>query len=148
MPEDIQRIVDSVLELWNTGNAEVTKRLYAESAERYDPTPPEPARGPQQIARFVAEVRTAFPDFKLEIKRRVAEGDQLVTQWTCTGTQKGEFQGIPATGKRINLTGVALTRIENGKVVEERVYFDRLTMLEQLGAVPGGTQTEAKRTAG
>jgi len=144
MTQDIQRIVDCVIELWNTGNAEVAKQLYAEGAERYDPNQPGPARGAQQIARYVAEVRTGFPDFKLEVKQRVAEGDRLVTQWTCTGTHKGEFQGISASGKRVNITGVALARIENGKVAEERVYFDRLALLEQLGAVPGPAQTGAK----
>ncbi len=145
MPEDIQRLVDSVIEFWNTGNPEVAKRLYAENAERRDPNKAEPARGPQEIARYVAEIHTGFPDFKLEIKQRVAEADRLVTQWTCTGTHKGEFQGISATGKRIEITGLALVRIENGKVAEERVYFDRLTMLEQLGAVPGAMQGEVKR---
>lgn len=139
MPENIQRLVDSVIELWNTGNPEVAKQLYAENAERYDPNQPEPNRGPQQITRYISEVRTGFPDFKLEIKQRTAEGDRLVTHWTCTGTHKGEFQGIPPSGKRINISGLALARIENGRVAEERVYFDRLTMLEQLGAVPRAT---------
>lgn len=148
MPEDIQRLVDSVIALWNTGNPEVARQLYGEGAERSDPNQSEPARGPQQIARYVAEVRAGFPDFKLEIKQRVAEGNRLVTYWTCTGTHKGDFQGIPPTGKRIEITGLALNRIENGKVAEERVYFDRLTMLEQLGVAPGAVQTGAKRAAG
>ncbi len=148
MSDDTQRIVDLVIDLWNTGNPEVAKQLYSESAERQDPNKPEPARGTQQIVRYVAEVRTGFPDFKLEIKQRVAEGNRIVTQWTCTGTHQGEFQGIPPTGKRISITGLALVRIEDGKVVDERVYFDRLTMLEQLGAVPATGQGEAKRATG
>ncbi len=148
MPEDIQRIVDKVIELWNTGNPEIARQLYAESAERHDPNQPEPDRGPQQVARYIAGVRAGFPDFKLEIKQTVAEDNRLVTQWTCTGTQKGEFQGIPPTGKHISISGVTLVRIENGKVVEERTYFDRLTMLEQLGVAPGAVQSGAKRASG
>jgi steroid delta-isomerase-like uncharacterized protein len=136
MPEDVNRLVDSVIQLWNTGNPDVAKQLYSDDALRSDPNQSKPARGSQEIARYVAEVRAGYPDFKLEIKDKVFEENRLVTHWTCTGTHNGEFQGIPATGKRINISGLALARIENGKVAEEHVYFDRLTMLEQLGVAP------------
>ncbi len=148
MPEEMQLVQDLVIELWNTGNPETARQLYAENAERYDPNQSKPAQGPQQIASYVAEVRTGFPDFKLEIKQRISEGNRMVTQWTCTGTHNGEFQGIPPTGKRINITGLGLARIEGGKVVEERVYFDRVSMLEQLGVLPAAVQSEAKRAGG
>jgi steroid delta-isomerase-like uncharacterized protein len=147
MPEDIKRIVDSVIQLWNTGNPDVAKQLYSDDAQRFDPNQPEPGRGSQEIARYVAEVRTGYPDFKLEINDKVFEDNRLVTHWTCTGTHKGEFQGIPATGKRINISGLALARIENGKVAEEHVYFDRLAMLEQLGIAPEVGKAQAKRAA-
>ena len=131
-------ITDLQLELWNTGNPEIAKQLYAEHAERTDPNGGEPIRrrGVHQIANFVAEVRTAFPDFKLHVKESVAEGDHVVFHWTVTGTQKGEFQGIPASGKRIELNGMSLDRLRDGKVVSEHIYFDRLALLEQLGAAP------------
>ena len=81
-----------------------------------------------------------------------SEGVEFILEvryaWTCTGTHRGEFQGILPTGKRIEITGLALARIENGKVVEERVYFDRLAMLEQLGVAPGSMQSEEKRASG
>ncbi len=147
MPEDTKRIVDSVIQLWSTGNPDVAKELYSDDAQRYDPNQPEAARGSQEIARYVAEVRTGYPDFKLEINDKVSEGNRLVTHWTCTGTHKGEFQGIPATGKRIKISGLALVRIENGKITEEHVYFDRLTMLEQLGVAPEMGQSQTKHAA-
>jgi steroid delta-isomerase-like uncharacterized protein len=147
MPEDIKRIVDSVIQLWNTGNPDIAKKLYSDDAQRYDPNQSDPTRGSQEIARYVAEVRTGYPDFKLEISDKIFEDNRLVTHWTCTGTHNGEFQGIPATGKRINISGLALARIENGRVAEERVYFDRLTMLEQLGLAPEVGQGQAKRAA-
>ena len=133
--EDTQRIADLVLQLWNTGNLEIANEVYADNAQRKDPNR-EPARGPQQIAKFVAEIRTAFPDFKLEVKQRVAEGDHVVSQWTATGTQKGDFLAIPPTGKRIEIDGMTLAQVKDGKIADERVYFDRLGMLEQLGVAP------------
>ncbi len=144
MPEDTQRIIDLVLELWNTGKPELATQLYSAEAERTDPNQPEPARGAQQIAKYVAGVRAGFPDFKLEIKQKVAEGDRLVTHWACTGTQRGEFQGISPSGRRVEMTGLTLVRIKGGQIVEERVYFDRLSLLEQLGVLSGAAQGEAK----
>lgn len=140
MAADTQRINRLELELWNTGNPEIAKQLYSEQAERTDPNGREPMRrrGVQQIAQFVSEVRTAFPDFHLDIQESVAEGDHVAFHWKVTGTQKGEFQGIPASGKRVRLNGMTLARLRDGKVVSEHIYFDRLAMLEQLGGAPAG----------
>ena len=143
MAENVQRIVDSVIELWNTGNPEVAKKLYSDNAQRTDPNQASGARGSQEISRYVAEVRAEFPDLKLQVNEKVHEGNLLVTHWTCTGTHRGDFQGIPATGKRVNISGVAFARIENGKVTDERTYFDRLLMLEQLGVAPVAMKRES-----
>ena len=138
MTAETQRITDLQLELWNTGNPEIAKQLFSEDAERTDPNGAEPVRhrGAHQIATFVAEVRTAFPDFKLQLKEGVADRDHIAFHWTVSGTQKGEFQGVPASGKRIEFSGMTLDRLRDGKVVSEHVYFDRLAMLEQLGVAP------------
>ncbi len=140
MTTETQRITDLHRELWNTGNPEIAKELYSEHAERTDPNGGEPIRhrGVHQIAAFVAEVRTAFPDFNLQLKEAVADSDHIAFHWTVTGTQKGEFQGMSASGKRIELSGMTLDRLRDGKVVSEHVYFDRLAMLEQLGVAPAG----------
>lgn len=148
MAQDTQAIENSLLELWNTGNPDVARQLYGDNAERYDPNRQEATRGPEEIGRYVAEIRTGYPDFKLEINEAIAEGDRLAIDWTVTGTHKGEFLGIPATGKRINIRGMSLERIESGKIVEDRVYFDRLTMLQQLGVPPESLEAQAKSAAG
>lgn len=141
MAADTQRIVKLEIELWNTGKPEIAKQLYSEHAERTDPNGSQPTRrqGVHQIAQFVSEVRTAFPDFHVDIKETVAEGDHIAFHWTVTGTQRGEFQGIPASGKRVELTGITLARLKEGKIISEHVYFDRLAMLEQLGVTAAGT---------
>jgi steroid delta-isomerase-like uncharacterized protein len=145
MPEDFKRILDCVVRLWNTGNPEIAKELYSDNAQRYDPNQPEPARGSKEISRYVTEVHTGFPDFKLEINDTVQQGNKLVTDWTCTGTQKGEFLGMPPTGNRLTVRGMTLARIEDGKIAEERVYFCRLGMLEQLGIAPNVEQRSVSR---
>lgn len=148
MAQDIQQIVNSVVELWNTGNAEIAKKIYTDDCQRIDPNLSAETRGGAGVAGYVAEVRSAYPDFKLEVTDTVSEGDRLVVHWTVTGTHRGTFRGIAPTGKRIKISGVTLTRIENGKLAEDRVYFDRLTMFEQLGVVPEAIQSQTKGATG
>jgi steroid delta-isomerase-like uncharacterized protein len=148
MPDNIQAIVDSLVELWNTGNPEVANQLYATGAERLDPNLPEPVRGAQAIAGYVAEVRRGYPDFKLQINEVVAQDNLLAVHWTVSGTHQGEFQGIAPTGKQIHVSGLSLERIANGKIAQDSVYFDRLTLFEQLGVSPEAMQKRMSAAAG
>jgi steroid delta-isomerase-like uncharacterized protein len=145
MSDDLKRIRESMVQLWNTADANIARQIYADHAARYDPNNPEPIRGWAGIAGYVAEVRNAYPDFRLELHEMVAEGDLFASHWTCTGTHRGEYRGIPPTGRQIRLTGMTLCRVEKGRIVEDRVYFDRLSMFEQLGVSPeaSGRQTRA-----
>lgn len=136
MPENSDRIFEILTELWNTGNGELAKQIYSSDAERTDPNGPEPTRGPQQVATYVAEVRSGFPDFNLQITRRITDGDQIASEWVCNGTHRGTFLGIPPTGRQVQINGVTLSRIKGNHIVEERAYFDRLSMLQQLGVAP------------
>jgi steroid delta-isomerase-like uncharacterized protein len=147
MPDETQRIVDLVTKLWSTGKAEFAEQLYRTNAQRSDPNQPEPIHGVQEILRFVGEVRTGFPDFKLEVNEAVRDGDKLAAEWTGTGTHQGDFLGVAPTGRRIQISGMAINRVENGQIAEERIYFDRLKLLEQLG-VAAGTQSQTKSAAG
>jgi steroid delta-isomerase-like uncharacterized protein len=80
--------------------------------------------------------RAAFPDWHCEIEDFVAEGDRVVNRWIGRGTHKGDFFGIPATGKSVTLTGVTEHRVENGKIVNDWSVGDQLGLMQQLGAVP------------
>lgn len=146
MPEDMQRTVDLVAKLWNTGDTGIATQLYNETSERRAPNGT--ARGAQGIANYLTEVHTAFPDFKLEITQTLSQGNQVAVQWTATGTQKGEFMGIPPTGRRVEINGISLERVADGRVLEEVVYFDQLTLLQQLGVAPAAMQAEMKGAAG
>jgi predicted ester cyclase len=65
----------------------------------------------------------------------VSDADQVAVPYTMTGTHKGMFQGIPATGKKIQARGVLIARFENGKIAERWGSSDELGILKQLGAV-------------
>ena len=78
----------------------------------------------------------AFPDRSFTIEELVACGDWVVTRYTWRATHRGEFAGVAATGKRVTVSGMLMQRIEDGRVVEDRDQWDRLSLLEQLGATP------------
>jgi predicted ester cyclase len=78
----------------------------------------------------------AFPDLNITIEDQIAEGDKVVTRWVGRGTQQGELQGIPPTGKQATTSGIAIDRIVSGKLVETWDQFDALGMMQQLGVVP------------
>lgn len=84
----------------------------------------------------------AFPDVKVTIENQIAEGDFVMTRVVYQGTNKGSFQGIPASGKKIKVSGMSLQHIVNGKVVEEWDEFDALAMMKQIGAVHELESTE------
>jgi steroid delta-isomerase-like uncharacterized protein len=79
-----------------------------------------------------------MPDFHTEIDELIAEGDKVVARVTMTGTHTGDFWGIPATGRRVQFTGMYMVRIANGKIVEHWGEEDGVGLLQQLGAMPAG----------
>ena len=78
---------------------------------------------------------TAFPDMQLTVGSLVEEGDMVVTRFTVQGTQTGEFQGQPPTGKSVRMQIISMTRMSDGQIVEEWEEGDLLGMLKQLGLV-------------
>jgi steroid delta-isomerase-like uncharacterized protein len=80
--------------------------------------------------------RQAFPDGQYTVDQVIAEGDRVVVQFTGRGTNTGAGNGLPATGKRVEVTGVTIFRIVNSKIVEEWSEFDMWGLLRQLGLAP------------
>lgn len=79
---------------------------------------------------------TAFPDLHVTTDLLIAEGDKVTKVWTVNSTSKGEFMGIPATGKPMILKGIEVFRIANGKIAELWASMDNLGMMQQLGVIP------------
>jgi steroid delta-isomerase-like uncharacterized protein len=134
MAQDAQLIHDLLLEFWNTGNQQLANQIYTSSSERH--APDHTARGTQEIVNYVTQTRAGFPDFKLERKEILSDSDRFAVHWKASGTHKGEFMGIPGTGKWVEIHGLSVGRIRDGHITEEFVYFDRLRLLEQLGIAP------------
>jgi steroid delta-isomerase-like uncharacterized protein len=126
-------------EIWNQGNLAAIEELYAANQVSHGlgmEVPP----GTAGLQQFVSIYRTAYPDTHFTVEEQIAEGDKVATRWTATGTHRGELMGIAPTGKRVTVTGIAITRIANGKIVETWNNFDALGQLQQLGVIPAPGQ--------
>src|SRR5215467_3273144 len=93
-------------------------------------------QGLEAYQQFISMYLTAFPDARLTLEDVIAEGDKVVTRQTFRGTHRGELMGIAPTGKQVSGTGMVITRIANGKAVEQWANYDDLGLLQQLGVVP------------
>jgi len=79
----------------------------------------------------------AFPDVVVTPKKLIAEDDLVTIYWFARGTNTGTGNGLPATGKKAELTGITIWRIVDGKIKEEWSAFDQLSLMRQLGLLPG-----------
>lgn len=79
-----------------------------------------------------------MPDWHTEIDDLIGEGDKAVARITMSGTHTGDFWGIPATGKKVEFTGIYIVRIENGKIIEHWGEEDGVSLMQQLGVMPAG----------
>jgi steroid delta-isomerase-like uncharacterized protein len=139
---------------WNHGTAQLNKRVMQRFTGEFLPTgDPALARkfiSPDIVMHFggqtqqgrdtylgiVAANMKAFPDLKWTVEDMRAEGDTVAIRYTMTGTHKGPFAGVDATGKAIRAESMAFYRLSHGKIVEERAQLDMLGILRQMGAIP------------
>jgi steroid delta-isomerase-like uncharacterized protein len=82
----------------------------------------------------------AFSDVVVEPRKLIAEGDLVTVYWVARGTNTGTGNGLPATGKKVELAGITIWRIADGKIKEEWSAFDQLSMMRQLGLLPPETK--------
>jgi steroid delta-isomerase-like uncharacterized protein len=86
--------------------------------------------------RLFLDLADAFPDLHITVEDLIAEGDRVVGRVTFRGTHSKDFQGMPATGKQIEMQVIDILRVEDGKIMERWGVADNLAMMQQLGAMP------------
>lgn len=129
----VRRLVE---EGFNKHNLKLLDEIFATDAISHDPSQPKLGRGPEGARESMQVYTTAFPDSKLTIEREIAEGDYVVQYLRTSGTHSGPLGNIPATGKKTNVTGVIISKFEDGKVVESWSLWDQLSLMQQIGVVP------------
>ncbi|MGH3086987.1 MAG: ester cyclase [Rubrobacteraceae bacterium] len=94
--------------------------------------------GPEDLREALIAIRRGFPDIHVTIEDILAEGDKVVVRNTWRGTHEGEFNGIPATGRKVEISGIVIWRVSDGMISERWASIDTLGLLRQLGVIPEG----------
>lgn len=134
-----RELLERYVELYNRGDLDACIELYAEDAVQlmHDGT----FEGPSAIHDRLARDLTAFPDATYTVESFAEQGDTFADEWTFTGTQTGPFllpdgSEAPPSGKRVEVRGMELVQVRDGKIVVDNLYYDSLAVLAQLGLVP------------
>jgi steroid delta-isomerase-like uncharacterized protein len=130
-------------EIYNRGGLAIVDELAGPDLVVSYPLLPEDIHGLQAYKQVLAQFYAAFPDIEASVEEMIAEGEKVVARWTCRGTHRGDFPGLPATGKTVQWSGMTIYRIVDGKVVEEKGEEDVLGLLQQLGVIPQPQQAGA-----
>jgi steroid delta-isomerase-like uncharacterized protein len=133
-------------ELFTRGNLDAADEIYAPGYVGHDPSNSEDIRGLEAAKQAAADYRRAFPDLRVTVEDLIAEGDKVVARLRFRGTHRGELDGIAPTGRRVDCSGIVVSRMEGGKIAEDWANFDDLGMMRQLGVLPeSGEQPSSSR---
>jgi steroid delta-isomerase-like uncharacterized protein len=120
-------------EVWNNGDETAIDRFIAATATGNDPVF---GGGREAFRTQWRSWRQAFPDIHFAVEELVAEGNTVVSRWRLTGTHQGTFQGIPATGRSVDVTGMSLDHLTNGQITAGFDAWDALGLHSQIGNGP------------
>lgn len=137
-PEEIAR---AYVAMWNDRDDSAIPGLVSETFVMYDPAAPEEGipgprgevHGRSGLRGFMEFITTAFPDFEVTVLDVLAGADVVTYEVRLTMTHEGPLDGVPPTGRRVELQGVSILRLEEGLIDEHRFYTDMTDAVEQLG---------------
>lgn len=129
---DHESLMNDYTALWNGDFSKLD--VVAESVDLYVPSLSDgEIHGRDAFEAYLRELRTGFPDWHVTMKDMLANEDVVMKEWTVTATHKGEYNGIPATERTIDISGMGKILIVNGEVQEDHLYYDFHELIEQLG---------------
>ena len=128
-----KRVICEVIEkVLNQGQLDIVADYFSADLVEHDP---HQATSEDPIEAFKAAVtafRSAFPDSQMMVEDQVAEAGRVATRWQMRGTHLGEFMGIEASGRAVEIEGIFFDRLENGRIVETWASYDLHGLLQQL----------------
>ena len=119
------------------GNLDLVDELIADDYVDHNPALPNLASGREGVRQYVRILKAAFPDANHTVEDVIAEGDKVMTRVTARGTFLGECIGYRPNGNVIEISGIAVHRIANGRLAEHWAHADMAGFMDQIGAAPG-----------
>jgi steroid delta-isomerase-like uncharacterized protein len=133
--EQNKEIVRQLFDRIVSGDTKDVAQIFAPDWVNVDTALPS-MKGIEGARQLLTLFSTAFPGCQLEFIQLVGEGDEVAAHFSFSGTHQGAFLNIPPTGKSFSVTGTGIFRLRDGKLVENRVVFDALGLMQQLGVIP------------
>ena len=125
-------------EVWNEGRVQTINDLMAENAIGVGQDQPGvEIHGPADFVKLFNRIHGAFPGIKITIEDTFGVDDKVVVRWSAVMTHTGNHLGIPATNKKVRLTGITIARIEKGKIVQGWDNWDQLALMQQISNTVG-----------
>jgi len=122
-------------EVWNEGRMETVFELFAEDGVAIGQSEQGGSlRGPKDFAGFVERIRGAFPDIKIKIEDAFGANDQVALRWSAIMTHTGEQLGMAPSNREVRISGITITRMRDGRIVEGWDNWDQLGLMKQIGA--------------
>jgi steroid delta-isomerase-like uncharacterized protein len=121
---------------WNRGDVEGILAYYDDAIVWNNVALEEVYRGKAAVAEFLTGLFRALPDLEFSVRETIVRGDRIAEEWTIRGTHLGTFMGIPPTGRKLEVPGVSLLVVRDGKFLRDDFYFDSAGMLRQAGLLP------------
>ena len=127
----VRRFIDEVI---NQGRIDQAAQFVWEDVVEQVPFP---GQGPglAGLQDVLRGMRTAFPDLYFGVEEQIAEGDKVLTRFEWTGTHRGEFLGVPATGRPVKVWGMVIDRLVERRIKETRIIMDIFGLMMQMGAL-------------
>ena len=124
-------------EVWNKGRADAIDEMFADDgiAHGLADESGSPLRGPAAFREYHQKFRNAFPDVVVTVEDTIAEGDRVAARCTVRGKHAGDSLGFAATHRPMEITGISIVRVRDGKIIEGWNNFDFMRMMQQLGAI-------------
>jgi steroid delta-isomerase-like uncharacterized protein len=139
--EDNEAVVRRWIEAYNERDMQTEADVLAPGYVAHVPGAPGPLDS-EAWRQFTAPFMEAFPDLRFTVEDIFSVGDKVVARVAFHGTHRGEFRGIPPTGKEVAFSSIEVNRVVGGKVEEHWVELELLGLMQQLGALPGQEQSE------
>ena len=117
-------------ELWDGWNTDVVEDLFTDDYRLH--IPGQPTLDKQAVKPVVQMFQHAFPDLKHIVHETILGNGSIAARWTVRGTHRGDFQGISASGKPVDLSGITIHHLRDGRISETWLAFDTMTLVKQI----------------
>jgi len=131
--EEAKVLMDRYMETMNKPNFDLIDEIFSPEFVLRTPVLPEPIEGIEGYKGFITNTVNTFSDFNVTIDELVVKGEKIWGRFTMTGINTGPLGELPATGKKFQITGLAITRVVDGKIAEDETFWNVLNFYQQLG---------------